>query len=45
MDALWAEIGELAAREGLNYTGVMEKSGKLRVCGLCLYVCPHGRQR
>jgi epoxyqueuosine reductase len=29
-----------------RYFGKMkEKNGDLAVCGLCLYVCPHGRSR
>jgi epoxyqueuosine reductase len=31
------------ARKCNEYFKAMEKSGKSRICGMCLYVCPHGR--
>ncbi|MEZ5336616.1 MAG: 4Fe-4S double cluster binding domain-containing protein, partial [Methanolobus sp.] len=28
-----------------DYFKVMEKKGQIPVCGLCVYVCPHGRKK
>jgi epoxyqueuosine reductase len=32
------------ARKCEAYFSELEKAGRLPVCGMCLYVCPHGRQ-
>lgn len=32
------------ARKCEEYFGEMEKQGRPAVCGLCLYVCPHGKK-
>jgi epoxyqueuosine reductase QueG len=32
------------ARKCEAYFNQMEKSGKLAVCGMCLYICPHGKK-
>jgi epoxyqueuosine reductase len=34
----------LDARKCEAYFKEMEQAGRLPVCGMCLYVCPHGRQ-
>lgn len=32
------------ARKCNEYFGSLTSAGKLRVCGMCLYACPHGRK-
>lgn len=33
------------ARECEKYFDRMEEAGEIQVCGMCLFVCPHGRKR
>jgi epoxyqueuosine reductase len=32
------------ARRCCDYFAAMKAEGKLKVCGMCLYVCPYGRK-
>lgn len=42
------EIQNLAKANGIFYCGAADLSlgenGKIKVCGMCLYVCPPGRK-
>lgn len=32
------------ARKCGSYFDAMKAEGKMAVCGMCLYICPHGRK-
>ncbi|MEX1351237.1 MAG: hypothetical protein AB1Z31_26310 [Desulfobacterales bacterium] len=46
---LKAKLKQLAEELGADYFGIanlsMEKTSALRVCGMCLYICPYGRKK
>jgi hypothetical protein len=46
---LKAKLKKLAEELGADYFGVAnlstEKTSALGVCGMCLYICPYGRNK